>query len=563
MIRDLGIENLGVIAATRMEFASGLTVLTGETGAGKTLITTALSLLLGGKADATLIRHGAVEASVECTIALPAADAALHARLDELGACVDEGDLIATRTVGTRSRALLGGRAVASAVLNEVLGELVTVHGQHGQVRLTRSVEQRQLLDAADPAIADALPIARTAWQNLRDARARLDAALQASVQDEELLARLRSLLEDVATVAPMPGEDAALDARIARVSAAEAIERATRTALAMLIDGDSIDTTDATSIVFQARRLLEPHALDPRIESWVATLASTGEVLSRVGHELTAFVDELDADETDLDELMSRRAAIGALLRRWGCDLPTLLERVDQASRTLALAADPESQLVEMRALLAQCERELDAVCSHLHDLRVRTADSLAARVAQELHALGLPHAVFEIAVERAGSPTALGDDAVEFRFTANPGQPPQALARVGSGGELSRVMLALETVATDTRGHTFVFDEVDAGVGGRAALEVGRRLTALARQSQVIVVTHLAQVAAFADRHLVVEKSVVDGQTRTEARHLNTDERVRELTRLLSGVEESVAAQTHALELLDLADQLRAGAA
>ena len=561
MIRDLSIANLGVISSTRLEFADGLTVLSGETGAGKTLITTALSLLLGAKGDATLIRFGASEATIDCTLAV-ADDNELIEQLDSLGAVTEHGEVIVTRTLGTRSRATLGSRPVAAAVLESVLGERITVHGQHGQVRLTRSSEQRALLDDTIPEIGALLPVVRQSWQNLRDAREALDAAKSSSAQDRQRIAGFRALVDDVDTVSPQVGEDEALDTRIAALSALDAIERATRTASAMLVDGDTIDITDVSSLLAQVKRLLEPHASAPEFASWIGRIQETQDVLSEVAHEVTAYVDAVEGDASSLDYLLGRRAQIGALLRRWGCDLPTLLARYAEAARALALANDPESQLRELEQLVSHCTLELDQVCLHLHDARLRAADDLGRRVATELHELGLPHAVFEISVERQGNPTSHGDDAVEFRFSANPGQPPQALASVGSGGELSRVMLALEAVAAQGPTRTFVFDEVDAGVGGKAALEVGRRLSRLARHGQVVVVTHLAQVAAFADRHIVVEKTVHGETTLTTARQLTDAERPRELTRLLSGVEDSASAMAHASELLDLARVSRADA-
>jgi len=562
LIRDLSITNLGVIAETRLDFDAGLTVLTGETGAGKTLITTALSLLLGAKSDPVLVRHGASEAIIDCTV-LMGDDAALRSQLDDIGALLDDGELIVTRSIGARSRCLVGSRPVAAAVLAGLLGARVTVHGQHGQVRLTRPADQRQLLDASDAAITQLLPVIRQAWNNLRDAETALAEAQAASQSDEHVLSAHKSLIDDVAAVSPVAGEDVALDARIATLSALEAIERATRTAAAMLVDGDTIVITDVTTLLAQTRRLLEPHAETAEFADWISRVAEAQETLSSVAHDITGFIDALEGDESSLDEVLSRRAQIGALLRRWNCDLATLLDRVDEASRALALAADPQQRLDELQSIRDHCRSELEAVCARAHELRVDAGHRLAGRVQAELRELGLPHAEFEIAVERQGSAGASGDDAVEFRFTANPGQPAQALASVGSGGELSRVMLALETVAAVAKARTFVFDEVDAGVGGRAALEVGRRLSELARSNQVIVVTHLAQVAAFADRHIVVEKSVEGGNTLTAARTLGADERPRELTRLLSGVEDSASAMAHAAELLDLAARSRGGAA
>lgn len=559
MIRDLAISNLGVIVGTRLEFGGGLTVLTGETGAGKTLITTALGLLLGDKPDPGLVRHGASEAVVECTIAV--ADDPTLARLAELGSVIEDGEVVLTRTIGSRSRAVVGARSAAASVLAELFSAGVTVHGQHGQVRLTRGADQRALLDAATPGASALLPVVRAAWANLRSARTQLDEARAASAEDGRRLAELRALVDDVSGVDPAADELDRLDARIARLAAAEAIERAVRTGTSLLVDGDTVDLTDAVALLAQVRRLLEPYATEAPFATWLASLSEAQESLQDTGHAMVAFLDDLEADDTSIDELMTRKAAINGLLRRWGGTLPQLLERAGEAARTLALADDPEGQLLHLQALLEHCEAELERACSELHALRQAAASVLAEQVSTELQALGLVHARFQVTVERQGAPAQHGDDAVEFRFSANPGQPPQSLAHVASGGELSRVMLALESVAAGDAASTFVFDEIDAGIGGRAALEVGRRLAQLARHHQVIVVTHLAQVAAFADHHVVVEKQVSAGETITTARTLGQEERPRELTRLLSGVEDSAAATAHAVELLELAAAARAG--
>lgn len=560
MIRDLTISNLGVIEHTRLDFHPGLTVLTGETGAGKTLITTALSLLLGGKTEASLVRHGTAEAVIDCTIS-NVDDALLH-ECESIGALLDDRELIVSRNLGARSRAFVGSRPVAAAVLQNLLGERITVHGQHGQVRLTRMGDQRNLLDEADREIGELLPLVRQAWVNLRDANAVLASRIAAVDQDQQTNNAHLLLVQDVSSVAPERGEDVALDARIATLASLDAIQRATRTAAAILVDGESLDLTDGTSLLARARHVLEPHSDLPEVAEWLMRLAEAQEAVSEVAHDILGFVDDLESDESRLDALLARRAQIGSLLRRWNCDLGTLLERFDDASRALALAADPEGALAEIQVLVEHCSAELDGLCARLHSARKSAAQTLSKQVEDELRALDLAHAQFEIEVLRQHSPTAHGDDLVEFRFSANPGQPLQPLAVVGSGGELSRVMLALETVAGDATDRTFVFDEVDAGVGGKAALEIGRRLSVLASQRQVIVVTHLAQVAAFADRHIVVEKIVESGTTSTTARTLREDERPREMTRLLSGLEASDVAIAHAAELLQVGRAVRGDA-
>ncbi len=558
MIRELAITNLGVIATTRLEFAAGLTVLSGETGAGKTLITTAVSQLLGAKPDLALVRYGTPEATIDCTLTV---SPARREQLDELGAFVDGDEVLVTRTIGPRSRAIVGSRSVAAGLLAEVVSDVVTLHGQHGQIRLTRPAEQRALLDSTRPEIGELLQVQRSAWSNAREAEAALAAALTAQEAGARDLAQLQAFVADLEGTAPETDEDVRLDARIAVLSARDAIARSARSALALLTEADGDGDTDVATLLSRVRRDLEPRTEAPEFADWTARVIDVLEQVQAIGHEIDRFVDALDVEPESLDALMYRRSQIGSLLRRHACSLPELLERYQTAERSIAFMSDPAGRVHELEALAAHAREEQERVCSALHALRNGAAVDLGSRVTAELRDLGLANALFSVRVTRAGEPTQFGDDAVEFQFTANPGQPEQPLATVGSGGELARVMLALETAKAPESPRTFIFDEVDAGVGGKAALELGRRLAELARTQQVIVVTHLAQVAAFADRHLLVEKAVVEGETRTSTRALADDERPRELARMLSGMEESVSAHAHAQELLQAAGAARLG--
>ncbi len=559
MIRELQITNLGVIAGTRLEFGPGLTVLSGETGAGKTLVTTALSLLLGAKAEPSLVRHGAAEAVVECVIDAPA-DPAVQGQLAELGAVTDADELIVTRTVAGRSRAIVGGRTVAAPLLAEIVGGAVTLHGQHGQTRLTRSAEQRAIIDAADPAIGPVVEIVRDAWRNRVEALEMLARTRAERDSLDRTLTEYRTLVEDVEAVQPTLGEDAALDATIATLSSLDDVVRVASGAVAALLGSDEVSDADVTALLGTLRRQLEHMPDVPEFAAWHARVVTLLEDAQALGHDIARYLGALDADPAALDAALSRRAQIGTLLRRYGLHLSELLDRYEQAQEALALAADPEARIAELQALVDRCDRDLEAAVERLHDLRARVAADLATRVTAELHALGLAHARFSIAVERNHDPGPTGDDTVTFAFSANPGMPEQPLALVGSGGELSRVMLALETALPAGEGRTFVFDEVDAGIGGAAAIEVGARLAELARRHQVIVVTHLAQVAAHADVHVLVEKVVEADSTTTVTRVLDAEARPGELARMLSGVASSPTAVAHARELIAAARRTEA---
>ncbi len=479
-------------------------------------------------------------------------DAALAARIEDVGAFVEDDEVHVTRIIGARSKAILGARPVASSVLGECLASCVTLHGQHGHTRLTKPSEQRRLLDESDPEIRALLPIVRDAWANLRSAADALATAAERASDAVRDFHAWTTFVADVDAVAPEAGEDDALAARIATLTAMDVVLRTTSTMLAVLINGDGVDMQDAHSLLLQARKAIEARQEAPEFEQWHARLIELAEQVQEIGLEIERFVADLDVEPGALDDLMQRRSDITSLLRRWNTDLPGLRARYEEASRAIALARDPEEHLRAMEMLLAHCTDEYVAACARVHENRVRAAHTLQDRVMGELRALDLPHATFSIAVESTTERTQYGTDDVVFRFSANPGHPEQPLSNVASGGELSRVMLALETAAALEHGGTLIFDEVDAGVGGRAALEVGRRLAHLATRHQVIVVTHLAQVAAFADAHVLVEKSVVGGETRTETRILAPADRVRELARMLSGFEESETAMAHAHELL-----------
>lgn len=557
MIRELSIANLGVIEHTRLTFSPGFTVLTGETGAGKTLITTALGQLLGAKSDPGLVRHGADEAVVDCAMTVPADS---RAQLDEIGAILEDDELLVTRTIGasTRSRAIVGSRSVAAATLADVVGHGVTLHGQHGQTRLTKPAEQRALLDGAGayPKLLDAQ---REAWQHLRAARQALAEFTAAQSTASAQLERMRQLVEDVESIAPTANEDAELTERIEMLANVDELQRLCRIAYAALAGDADADDVDVLQLLARARKQLDGATAPGPFAQWAERATEIQELVAALAHDINHFIDALDADPAQLELLQQRKAAISSLIRRWNQPLDALLEQYAEAEKQLAFSSDPERQRATLQAAVTEGERAQEVACSALHDARRKAAKTLSKSVQTELRELGLPHATFEISVTRGGEPSQYGDDVVEFMFSANPGLPAQSLAAVGSGGELSRVMLALEVAAADARERTYIFDEVDAGIGGKAALEVGKRLAQLAQHQQVIVVTHLPQVAAFADQHVVVEKVVQGKQTLTTTRTLTDQERAREIARMLSGVDESASAAAHADELLGMAAKVR----
>ncbi|MDX6324183.1 MAG: repair protein RecN [Nocardioidaceae bacterium] len=581
MLEELRIDSLGVIDESVLELGPGFTALTGETGAGKTMVVTALGLLLGGRADSGAVRTGASRARVEGVLHVdtlaPEARTELAELLEEAGAETEDGRLLLARQVSAegRSRGYAGGAGVPATTLGRLGDSLVAVHGQSDQHRLLRAAAQRDALDrfAGDGALS-----LRSRFGELHEALRTTVAELGEVVATARERAReadlLRFGLGEIEAVSPVPGEDVALAAEESRLGFADTLRTAAEQARAALSSDDG--SPDALGAVAAARRLLDGvRDHDPQAAELGDRLAELSYLLSDLAADVSSYASGLDTDPARLGAVSERRAALGALTRKYGATVDEVLAwAADSAQRVLDL--DDTDTVIER--LAARRDALLDQLAEVGHALTVAretAATALAEAVTAELHALAMPHARVAVAVTQtpvaqtrspddASAPavtvggrllrmTTTGLDEVELLLAANVGSEPRPLAKGASGGELSRVMLALEVALADTDPvPTFVFDEVDAGVGGKAAVEVGRRLAMLARTAQVLVVTHLPQVAAFADRHVLVAKSQ-DGRVTTSGLKVLDDEaRVRELSRMLAGLEDSATARAHAEELL-----------
>ncbi|MGV9712114.1 DNA repair protein RecN [Gordonia sp. NPDC003424] len=578
MLEELSIEGLGVIERASAQFPPGFTVLTGETGAGKTMIVTSLHLLSGARADATRVRTGDTKATVEgrFRLAESAADPVISDVLESTGADPDEdGTLIAVRSVSSdgRSRGHLGGRSVPVGALGRFTNQLLTIHGQNDQLRLLKPEHQRAALDAfAGTTVENALSAYRTArdeWVTILDA---LDIRRSNSRELAQEADRLRFGIDEIAAVDPQPGEDAELAATIRRLSDLESI----RTAAAQsreIVTGDTGSVVDGLG---QVRSILES-AADDSLSALLPRVAEALAVVTDVGEELTSFVADLPADADELDKLLTRQAELKALVRKYAPDIDGVIDWRTAAETRLAEIDDPEGSIAELESAAVAAQQKVTDAAATLHRRRRSAAKSMATKVSAELAGLAMGDAALavDVAVDPAGDDDRLaidldgvrahagsaGPDRVEFGLAAHKGAPPLPISRSASGGELSRVMLALEVVlAEPTSGSVMVFDEVDAGVGGRAAVEIGRRLAGLARAHQVIVVTHLPQVAAFADNHLVIGKNSGNGRGKrlhtSSVRTLDRDERIAELARMLAGLGDSDTGRAHAEELLETAE-------
>ncbi|MFE1291885.1 DNA repair protein RecN [Streptomyces sp. NPDC058751] len=569
VLEEMRIRSLGVIDDAVVELSPGFTAVTGETGAGKTMVVTSLGLLLGGRADPALVRIGAKSALVEGRISVPA-DGTAVVRAEEAGAELDEGVLLISRTVSAegRSRAHLGGRSVPVGVLAELADELVAVHGQTDQQGLLKLSRQRQALDRyAGDAVAVPLAKYAGAYRRLRAVSAELDEITTRARERAQEADMLRFGLDEIAAVEPRAGEDAELAAEAERLGHAEALASAATAAHAALAGNpEDPEGIDAATLVAGAHRALEAvRSHDAALAVLSGRIGEINILLGDVAGELAGYADDLDADPLRLAAVEERRAALTQLTRKYGEDVDAVIAWAEASAERLTELDGDDERIGELTAERDALRGELGGLAQALTDARTEAAERFAAAVTAELASLAMPHArvSFEIrqtddpeGVEVGGRPVAYGPagaDEVELLLAPHPGAPPRPIAKGASGGELSRVMLAVEVVFAGTDPvPTYLFDEVDAGVGGKAAVEIGRRLAKLAKSAQVVVVTHLPQVAAFADRQLLVEKTNDGSVTRSGVKVLEGEERIRELSRMLAGQEDSETARAHAEELL-----------
>lgn len=558
MIDELRITDLGVINEATLALDPGFTVVTGETGAGKTMIVTGIGLLLGERADPRSVRSGAERARVEGSFVLP--DGALADQVAEAGGAVEDGELLVARhlTAAGRSRAYLGGAQVPLTACADLTSQLITIHGQSEQVRLAGAERQREILDrSAGPEHATLLALYRERFAERRAAVAELTRLREAARDRAREIDLLTFGLTEIERVAPEPGEDVALAAEADRLQSADDLRLAATTAIAALAGSDDEAGGALTGVVL-ARKALEVES-DPEAVDLGRRLAEVGYALGDVAADLSRYLDRLDAEPGRLEWIAGRRSALSGLTRKYGSTVDDVLAWSAHAITRLQALEASDDRIAELETRVRADDAELGDLAGRLSTARAAAAERLSADVLAELAALAMPHArlVFQLTAADLGP---YGADRVDLLFSANPGSEPRSLAKIASGGELSRVRLALEVVlAAGSDQQTLVFDEVDAGVGGRVAVEIGRRLAALARHSQVVVVTHLAQVAAFADRHYVVVKSD-DGQVTTSGvLRVSDEQRAGELARMMAGLETTDSALAHAGELVALGESAR----
>ena len=559
MIEELHIRGLGVIEDAQLPLAPGLTVVTGETGAGKTMLVTALELLLGARADTDLVRSGATAASVDVVVSPPPPEAA---------AFVDVGEeLVVSREIPAegRSRARLDGRPVPAATLAQVLGRHVEVHAQHEHVRLARSDVQRALLDryAGDPH-ARTLERYRDAYDTWHELAERADRLERDGRERARELDRLRTEVAEIDAAELDPEADAQLDQRLERLANADAVQQASLEAAAAFGSDGAADTV---GVGVDALRRVPVD--DDAVHELRDRASALNAELTELAADVRAYGEEVEADPAELAALQERKQLISQLTRKYGVDVPAVLAYADEARERIAELELADADADSLAQRVEEAEAQARSIAEDVRRGRRTAAEQLAGVVDDHLGDLGMPHARASIEVEPLADDelAAHGGDKMSFLLAANPGEPPRPIATAASGGERSRVSLAIEVALADVDdAQVLVFDEVDAGIGGATAMAVGEKLARVAagdgiHRRQVLCVTHLAQLAAFADVHHVVEKGVVDRRTVTTTRMVAPDERASELARMLGGDTTAQAGIDHARDLLDQAGARRAG--
>ena len=551
MIRSLGIRNIGVIANAELELGTGLIALTGETGAGKTMVLTALGLIMGERADSTRVRAGERQLFVEGRISCQ--DQVILDRVRDLGGDPEGDELLINRSLTDdgRSRAAISGASVPIAQLGEISSELITIHGQSDQLRLRSTANQRDALDGSSSEIQQQLSSYQQVYRQFRELEARLERMRTAGAQDRQRLEKIRADISAIEKVNPQPGELSDLSERIARLSNVESLREAAAKAYGALVGEDEPATSELIGL---AKRSLDSQS-DPILQALAERLTELGTLAGEIAVDLSSYISDLDADPQLLDTLMARKAELIALERNLGVAGDEILELLPKLQAELLDLDSSDEQIERLEMQLEATLSQVGYAAKSLTAAREKTALRVSERVSAELSQLAMSGASFQIAISPLSDFELSGNDRVEFLLAAHQGAEPRPIAKGASGGELSRIMLAIELVlASEKTIPTMIFDEVDAGVGGQAALELAKRLKKLSESTQVIVVTHLAQIAALADQQIRVSKDLSGSVTQTSVQELSAAEREIEIARMLSGNPDSESALMHARELLQL---------
>ena len=565
-LEEIHLKNVGVIAQANLEFAKGLTVLTGETGAGKTMVLTALNLVLGGKSESSLVRSGEDRLTASALFTIPKKTIA---RFESLGIEVEDGSLSISRSVTTegKSKAVASGVSVSASVLSDASDYLVEIHGQSSGLNIAKGSKQRELLDRyAGSSFETMLTSYQDHLNTYQNVKSRITELKKNAASREESLAQLKLFNDSFLKLKPLPDELGAIDDEISRLSSVEELRIAVTQAMQAL---ESEDSGVINALALAKKSLDAIKSKDSKVEKFSDDFNEAFFVLADVVPELTSYLESLEADPERLDFLQERKSAINSFIKKWSNEgsadqgLRDVIQKHSTISSSLEDLTGGEQRIAELEKELSVCKKNLVASAIEMTKERTNAAQKLSSNVSNEMHALSMPHTNLVIEVTspnyesglKEGDFTTFGCDSVSMYLQTHKDGPLVSLAKGASGGEMSRVMLALEVVlAASNPVGTYVFDEVDAGVGGAAAIEVGRRLHALSKDAQVIVVTHLPQVAAWGDQHYVVQKSSDGTVVSSGVISVQGDERVSEIARMLAGLQDSSSAKEHAAELLNM---------
>ena len=564
-LEELTIRSIGVIEHSTVEIAPGLTVLTGETGAGKTMILTALNLIMGGKSDSSLVRKGSERLVASGRFSIP--KSSIHF-FENTGLDVEDDQLIITRTVHAdgKSKATCNSIAVTASALSTAAEYLVEVHAQAANLSITKSAKQRELLDRfAGVEVAEQILSYRTVLNNYHDLKERIAQLKQSMNTRETELSALREFVSIMQKLTVEKGEYAEILIEIERLSSVEELRLAASQSHSVL---EEQEQGSLTTLGLARKALDVARAKDPLLEQAFAQISEAFFIIDDAKNDLASYLSKLEADPARLDYLNARKSELVAVVKRYSsasdidAGLSELIERFNNSRESIDDLEGGDQKLKELEVQLTQIKKALVSEAKLLTELRMKAASKISDLVSREMSELSMPHALFNVQLQSADYSalkesdfTVTGCDEVAMLIQNHRDAPLVPLAKGASGGEMSRVMLALEVVIASTHPvGTYVFDEVDAGVGGKAAIEVGRRLFALSKHAQVIVVTHLPQVAAWADSHYVVTKNSDGSVSESNVRKVQESSRVEEIARMLSGMESSSSALEHAAELLNL---------
>ena len=565
-LEEIHLKNIGVITHASLEFDKGLTVLTGETGAGKTMVLTALNLVLGGKSESSLVRSGEDRLTASALFSIPKKKVL---GFEELGIEIEDGSLSISRSVTTegKSKAVASGVNVSASALSDVSEHLVEIHGQSSGLNIAKGSKQRELLDRfAGSSLQNVLAIYQEHLSTYQHTKNRIQELKKNTASREESLAQLKLFSESFTKLKPVADELSAIDDEISRLSSVEELRIAVTQAMQAL---ESEDSGVIGALALAKKSLDAVKSKDSKVEKFSDDFNEAFFVLADVVPDLTSYLQSLEADPERLDFLQDRKSALNTFIKKWSSEvtaeqgLKDVIQKYSTISSSLEDLSGGEERIAELEKELTAAKKSLVGSAKKLTEERTKSAQKLSFKVSEEMHALSMPHTNLVIEVTppnyesglKESDFTTFGCDGVSMFLQTHKDGPLVSLSKGASGGEMSRVMLALEVVlAASNPVGTYVFDEVDAGVGGAAAIEVGRRLHALSKNAQVIVVTHLPQVAAWGDQHYVVEKSTDGTVVSSGVTSVQGEDRISEIARMLAGLQESSSAKEHAAELLNM---------